>query len=216
MGKRVDQRPNLTDVLNMLDQIIALFNDGKLTVEDHNGDNYFVDKVYEVKGRAGGIKILVFDAEKQEISKNLEELKRGNKEYESEYDQLKQEISNLEDDLQASEEEHEDYLQKIDSALEYAESILEITTSSRHSYDRINEIAEIIQEKISDLEGEKKYWANGWKEETKKGDKFYDIIKEIARTLKIEDWTTDTILEKIAERFSPTEEEHKLLKERIK
>jgi DNA repair ATPase RecN len=152
----------------MLEELNRLAKEEKLIVECSNGEEFPIEKVYSVSGRASAIKILVGD--------------------EGKTNKLLDKIDDLEHDLKVSEEEketaefnlekagenHEEYLQKIDSAIESAEFNLGIDTSSRHSYDRINELARKIYQKFESLEEEREFFKEKireletWKENTLK------------------------------------------------
>lgn len=131
-----------------------------IVIELFDGTELPIEKIYHVGGRAECFKILVNDNERQNLRKQIGDLQHDCSVYEEEKQDAERALDSAEEDLRDAKEKHEEYLQKIDSALESAEFNLGINTSSRHSYDRIDEIAKILDEKIRELENEKDFLAD--------------------------------------------------------
>lgn len=127
----------------------------KIIVELQDGTEIPVQKIYHVGGRAECIKVLILDKEKDDFLRKIRELEHDYKVSEDEKDNAESELENAEKQLAEIEEKHENYLQNIDSALENVEEILEIKTSSRNSYDRIDELAEKIKSEFDFLNEER-------------------------------------------------------------
>lgn len=142
----------------MLEELNRLAKNQKLIVECSDGEEFPVEKVYSVSGRAAAVKILIGgEGITNKLLIKIDELKEELENYQEELKSAERALDSAEEDLRDAKEKHEEYLQKIDSALEFAEFKLGIKTSSRHCYDRINEIAEILDEKIRELENEKTF-----------------------------------------------------------
>lgn len=139
-----------------------------IVVECSNGEEFPVEKIYKVSGRASAIKILIGgDGTTNKLLDKIDNLEHDLKVSEEEKE-------TAESNLEKAEENHEEYLQKIDSAIESAEFNLGINTSSRHSYDRINELARKIYQKFESFEEEREFFKEKireletWKENTLK------------------------------------------------
>ena len=152
----------------MLEELNRLAKNQKLIVECSDGEEFTVEKVYSVSGRASAIKILIGGEVK------IDELKEELENYQEELKSAERALDSAEEDLRDAEEKHEEYLQKIDSALESAEFKLGIETSSRHSYDRISELALKINQMFESFEEEREFLKGkileleNWKENTLK------------------------------------------------
>ncbi|MBV6512123.1 MAG: hypothetical protein FMNOHCHN_01613 [Ignavibacteriaceae bacterium] len=140
----------------MFEKLNRLAKNQKLIVECSNGEEFPVEKIYHVSGQASAVKILIGgEGITNKLLVKIDELKEELENYQEELKSAERALDSTEEDLRDAKEKHEEYLQKIDSALESAEFKLGIKTSSRHSFDRIDEIAEILDEKIRELENEK-------------------------------------------------------------
>lgn len=135
----------------MLEQLIHSFKEAKIIIEDHEGQEYLIDKIYEVKGRAGGIKILVFDAEKQEMGESLRDLEHDYKILKEEKETAESELEKAEKELDEIEEKHEEELNKIENSLESAERFFGIKTSERFIHHRIAEFSRKLEETFEQL-----------------------------------------------------------------
>lgn len=156
----------------MLEELNRLAKEEKLIVECSNGEEFSIEKVYSVSGRASAIKILVGgEGKTNKLLDKIDDLEHDLKVSEEEKE-------TAESNLEKAEENHEEYLQKIDSAIESAEFNLGIDTSSRHSYDRINELVRKIYQKFESLEEEREFFKEKireletWKENTLKDENF--------------------------------------------
>jgi len=125
----------------------------QLIIEDFDFSRYPITRIYPLGGKTViQIGESLSEKPKKLLLDKIDELEHDLEVAEEEKESAESELEKAEKELTDTEEKHEEYLHKIDCALESAEFNLKIDTSSRHSYDRISEIAAILSEKIEELE----------------------------------------------------------------
>lgn len=132
----------------MLEELNRLAKQEKLIVECLNGEEFPVEKVYSVSGRASAIKILVGgDGKTNKLLDKIDDLEHDLKVSEEEKESAESELEKVEKELYEIEEKHQKELDKIENYLENAEQFLGFKTSERLIHYRIEELARKINEK---------------------------------------------------------------------
>lgn len=131
-------------------------NPNNLIIEDFDFSRYPITRIYSL----GGETVIQIDESLSDNPKNvlqseIDDLKDDLADVKKEKESAESELEKAEKELNNLQENHEEYLHKIDCALESAEFNLKIDTSSRHSFDRISEIAAKISQQFESLEEER-------------------------------------------------------------
>ncbi len=148
----------------MLEELNRLAKQEKLVVECSNGEEFPVEKVYSVLGRAAAIKILVGgDGKTNKLLDKIDDLEDSLRLFEEENKTLKedleewQKIASTPSQISAKINELDDECNNVQTSIENMEFKLGLQTKCRHTFDRIDELAEILETKIQELENEKNF-----------------------------------------------------------
>lgn len=147
----------------MIKELNALIKEEKLFIEFSDGSFAPADKVYEIKGRGGSLNIFLYDCEREDLRQKLESLQNDYDESEKYSKTLEedlkdyQEIGSTSSEISAKIAELESECNNVESSIESLEQNLGIKTKCRQTYDRIDEIAEILETRIRELENEKEF-----------------------------------------------------------
>ncbi len=147
----------------MLEELNRLVKEEKLLIEFSDGSFAPADKVYEIKGRGGSLNIFLYDYEHEDLRQKLESLQNDYDESEKYSKTLEedlkdyQEIASTPSQISAKINELDDECNNVQTAIENLEYKLGLQTKCRQTYDRIDELAEILEYKIRELENEKEF-----------------------------------------------------------
>lgn len=134
-------------------------NAENLIIEDFDFARYEIVRIYPL-GKKTVIQIgeASYETPRKALLDEIDDLKHDCKIFEEEKESAESELEKAEKELNDLEDKHEEYLHKIDCAIESAEFNLKIDTSSRHSYDRISEIAAKVSQQFESLEEEREHF----------------------------------------------------------
>lgn len=147
----------------MLEELNALARLEKLIVEFADGSFVPVEKVYEIKGRGGSLNILVNDFEREDLRRKLNELENDFEASENYAKTLEEDLKDYEkigqtaSEISAKINDLDNECNNVQTSIENLEYKLGLKTKCRQTYDRIDEIAEILEERIRELENEKEF-----------------------------------------------------------
>ncbi len=130
-----------------------------IVVECSNGEEFPVEKIYKVTGRGGSIKILTGgDGTTNKLLDKIDDLEDSLRLFEEENKNLKedleewQKIASTPSEISAKIKELDDECNNVQTAIENLEYKLGLQTKCRQTYDRIDALAEILEDKIRELE----------------------------------------------------------------
>lgn len=148
----------------MLEELNRLAKEEKLIVECSNGEEFPIEKVYSVSGRASAIKILVGGEGKvNKLLDKIDDLEDSVSFFEEENKTLTKDLENWREiastpfEIKERLENLENECDNVQTAIENLEYKLGIKTKCRHTFNRIDELTEILETKIQELENEKNF-----------------------------------------------------------
>ncbi len=133
-----------------------------IIVECSNGEEFPVEKIYKVTGRGESIKILIGGEGKinrlldkiEDLESDIDGFEKENKDLREELKEWQQ-IGPSRSEISCQIDDLEDECNSVQTAIENMEEVLELSTVSRATYDRIDELAEKIKSEFNYLDEER-------------------------------------------------------------